>query len=111
MTIVNKNVQVEEYNHDVPAFGEIAGSATAAVMPYDVPCTLVNFKAQYDNVGRVYLGVAGVTKADGTSDQTTGWQLSPGEETGWIPANNINLFYRICDNAGDDLVYMAITRV
>lgn len=105
-----KNVSWEEYNHSLPSFGELAGSATAVQMP-NVACTLVNFKAQYDNAGRVYIGVAGVTVAAGTTDTTSGWQLSPGEETGWIPCDNINSFYRICDNAGDDLVYMAITRV
>ena len=87
--------------------GELAGSATAAQMP-DVPCRMVRFKAHADNVGNVYIGGVDVTKADGTTDTTTGLQLAAGEETGFIPVSNLNLFYRICDNAGDDLTYMAV---
>ena len=88
--------------------GEIAGNASATQMP-GKKCMLVNFKAQSDNACKVYIGVtSGVTTAGGTEDTTTGWQLGSGEETGFIPCNNINNFYRICDNAGDDLIYIAI---
>lgn len=88
------------------ATGEIAGSATAAVMP-TLACRAVRFKALADNAGNVYIGLtSGVTKADGTTDLTTGWVLDAGEEIGPIPCTNLNQFYRICDNAGDDLVYM-----
>ena len=86
--------------------GEIAGSATAAVCP-TLACRRVKFKAAYDNAGYVYLGGSGVTKKDGTTDTTTGWVLGAGEETDWLPAANLNEFYRICDNAGDDIVYIA----
>ena len=87
--------------------GELQGSATALQLP-DVPCRLVRFKAAYDNAGRVYLGGSGVTKADGTTDVTSGLQLNAGDDTGWIPVLNLNQFYRICDNAGDDLTYLAL---
>lgn len=90
------------------ASGELAGSVTAIQMP-NVACRLVKFKAHYDNAGRVYIGGSGVTTADGTTDITTGLQLSAGEETGWIPISNLNLLYRICDNAGDDLTYIALS--
>lgn len=86
--------------------GEIAGSAVALQLP-DVSCALVKFKAEADNAGKVYLGAAGVTKADGTSDATTGIQLAAGEEV-WLPISNLALLYRICDNAGDDLTYLAL---
>jgi hypothetical protein len=33
--------------------------------------------------------------------------LDAGDETPLLPAQNLNQFYRICDNAGDDLVYIA----
>ena len=91
------------------ATGEIAGSATAAQMP-SVAGRQVNFKAQRANAGNVYIGVAGVTKPNGTTDITTGFELDAGEETGWIfvPGEDLNSFYRICDNAGDDLTYMVI---
>lgn len=87
--------------------GEIAGSATAAVLP-TVACRMVMFKAVASNAGNVYLGAAGVTKVDGTTDVTTGWELDAGQETGWIPVDNLNRLYLICDNAGDDLVYLAL---
>ena len=87
--------------------GELAGSTSALVMP-TIEAYLVNFKAVSSNVGKVYTGAAGVTKVDGTTDVTTGFELGAGESTGWIPCGNLNQFYRICDNAGDDLTYMAI---
>lgn len=87
--------------------GELAGSTSAVQMP-DVPCKLARFKARAENAGRVYLGAAGVTTPDGTTDATTGFELSAGEETGWLPVANLNQFYRIADNAGDDLTYLAL---
>lgn len=90
------------------ASGELQGSASALQLP-TISCKLVKFKAQYDNAGRVYLGGAGVTKKDGTTDATTGLELAAGEETGWLPVANLNVFFRICDNAGDDLTYLALS--
>lgn len=87
--------------------GELAGSATALQMP-TIACELVIFKARDDNVGNVYIGASGVTKPDGTTDTTTGLGLHASEETPWIPTDNLNRFYRICDNAGDDLTYIAL---
>ena len=94
--------------YDTLKVGEVQGSATAAVMP-TIACKLVRFKAVASNAGNVYVGGAGVTKVDGTTDATTGLELTPGDDTGWIPVANLNVFYRICDNAGDDLTYMALT--
>lgn len=87
--------------------GELAGSATAAQMP-DVRCSMVMFKAVGSNAGNVYIGGAGVTVVDGTTDTTTGWELDALEATPWIPVNNLNKLYRICNNAGDDLTYIAV---
>lgn len=89
------------------ATGELAGSATAIQMP-NVPCYMVKFKAEAANAGKVYIGGSGVTAIDGTTDTTTGLQLSAGDETGWIPVTNLNVFYRISNNAGDDLTYLAL---
>ena len=80
----------------------------AAQLP-TLACSLVKLKAALDNAGLVYLGGAGVTVKDGATDATTGFYLSAGEETDWLPISNLNLLYRICDNAGDDLVYIALT--
>lgn len=88
--------------------GELAGSVTAAQMPV-LACKLAKFKAAHDNAGRVYIGGSTVTVKDGTTDVTTGLELSAGEETGWLPISNLNILYRICDNAGDDLTYIALS--
>lgn len=87
--------------------GELAGSASAVQMP-DIRSRLVNFKAVGDNTGNVYIGRAGVTTPDGSTDKTTGFELAGGEETGFLPVDNLNRFFRVCDNAGDDLVYMVL---
>jgi hypothetical protein len=89
--------------------GELAGSATAAQLP-SITAVKVIFRARQDNAGNVYLGGAGVTKPDGSTDVTTGLELDAGQDTEWIPVpnGNLNSFYRICDNAGDDLTYLAI---
>ena len=87
--------------------GELQGSATALQLP-DISCRMVMFVAEAANVGKVYLGGAGVTVVDGTTDTTSGLQLSAGDATPFIPVSNLNLLYRICDNAGDDLTYIAV---
>jgi hypothetical protein len=87
--------------------GELAGTATAVQMP-DIPCAKVKFKAVKTNTGNVYIGGAGVTKVGGGSNnETAGYELDAGEETDWLPVDNLNKFYRICDSAGDELVYIA----
>ena len=87
--------------------GEIAGSATAAVLP-TISCRMVWFKAVASNAGKVYLGPAGVTVVNGTGDATSGIELVAGDMIGPIPISNLNQLYRICDNAGDDLTYLAV---
>lgn len=86
--------------------GEIAGSATAKQLP-DIPCRAVAFVAATSNSGNVYLGAAGVTLPNGTQDATSGYELIPKAQSPWFQVNNLNLFYIICDNAGDDLLYIA----
>lgn len=86
--------------------GELQGSATALQLP-DIACRGVWLKAVASNVGNVYLGVAGVTVVDATTDITSGLELAPGDII-YIPIHNLNLLYRICNNAGDDLTYLAV---
>ncbi len=88
--------------------GELAGSATALQMP-DIPCRMVMFQALNTNAGDVYIGGSGVTVADGTTDTTTGYELKASAQTPWLPVLNLNVFYRICDNSGDDLTYLALS--
>jgi len=94
-------------SYDAVACGELQGSAAALQMP-TVTCKLVRFKARIDNAGNVYIGGAGVTLPNGTTDATTGIELVAGQDTGWLPVSNLNRFYRICDNAGDDLTYVCL---
>lgn len=89
--------------------GEIAGSVTATQMP-DIPVGdgAVALQAAKSNVGNVYVGGAGVTKPDGSTDTTTGIELEPGEVLQFMPVTNLNVWYYICDNAGDDIIYMIL---
>ena len=89
------------------ASGELQGSASALQMP-SVACAMVKFKAVSSNAGNVYIGASSVTVVDGTTDTTTGFELDAGDETGWMMVNNLDVFYRICDNAGDDLTYICL---
>ena len=106
MAVQQRDVGVKPYPTVI--CGELQGSAAALQMP-NVACKMVKFKARSDNAGNVYVGGAGVTKPDGTTDTTTGFELDASEETGWLTADNLNRFYRICDNAGDDLTYIALS--
>lgn len=90
------------------ASGELAGAVSATGLP-NIECKLARFKAAASNLGNVYLGGAGVTKPDGSTDTTTGLELAAGEETGWIPIDNLNRLSRICDNTGDDLFYLVLS--
>lgn len=94
-----------------PAFsevvsGELQGSATALQLPDIKGPGLVYFKALASNAGKVYLGGAGVTLPDGTTDTTSGYELSAGQSSPAFAVSNLNILYRICDNAGDDLTYI-----
>ena len=101
------------WRHGWPIFsavvsGEIQGGTAGSVLP-NIACLQVMFKAEYDNAGRIYVGTGTtVTKADGTTDTTTGLQLSAGEQTPWLSVANLNQLSRICDNNGDDLTYIAL---
>jgi len=87
--------------------GEISGSKTATQLP-TVPCNLVKIKAMAGNSGKMYIGGAGVTAPDGTTDTTTGFELSAGEETGWLPVSNLADFYFIGQYDSDKLTYLAL---
>jgi hypothetical protein len=92
--------------YGIVASGELQGSATYLQLP-DVPCHMAYISACADNAGNVYLGTsASVTVANGTTDVTTGLRLGAGDMV-VLPITNLNLLFRICDNAGDDLTYLA----
>lgn len=84
--------------------GEVSGSATAKVLP-TITGGLVWIQALATNAGNVYVGRAGVTIPDGTTDTTSGMTLDAGDWFGPLSITNLNLLYIICDNAGDDITY------
>lgn len=91
----------------VAGTGELQGVTSATQLP-TLTCKYVRLKARLTNTGNVYLGLVGVTAPDGTTDTTTGFSLTPGDDTYWIPITNMNLLYRICTGTGDALTYMAL---
>ena len=87
--------------------GERAGSATAVQLP-TVAGSMILITALSSNAGNVYLGAAGVTIPNGTTDVTSGLELIPGSMTPWLPLDNLNRLYMICANAGDDITYLVL---
>jgi len=87
--------------------GEIAGSATAKQLP-DIECRVVYFVAPNTNAGDVYIGGAGVTIPDGNQDATSGYELKASAQSPAFQIANLNQLYIICDNATDDLLYVAM---
>ncbi len=90
--------------------GEVQGSVnneTPTQLP-NIPCVMVKLRALLSNTGNVYIGGSSVTVPDGDADATTGIELSAGDESGWIPISNLSKLYRVTDNPGDDIVYLAV---
>jgi hypothetical protein len=89
--------------------GEIAGATSATQMP-NIPCSggALILQAPSGNVGNVYVGGAGVTKPDGSTDTTTGLELEPGGMLQFMPVENLNVYYYIGDNTDDDILYMIL---
>ena len=98
---------VESISYNKVVSGEIQGSATAEQMP-DISCKRVIFFGMIGNAGNVHIGGPGVTVPDGTTDTTSGIPLDAGDASPWMPISNLNLLYYICDNAGDDILYLAL---
>lgn len=84
--------------------GEVSGSATAKQLP-DIDGGLVWIQALDTNAGNVYVGGAGVTIPDGTTDVTSGMTLAAGDWFGPLTIKNLSMLYIICTNAGDDITY------
>ena len=101
-------LEIEYTAYGVGYTGELAGSATAVQMP-NIAARLVKLKAVASNAGNVYIGFNNsVSKPNGTTDGHTGFELAPGDDSGWWPIDNLNRLWRICDNAGDDLTYSVL---
>jgi hypothetical protein len=67
----------------------------------NIACEMVQFKADPDNSGQVYIGGADVTTG-------IGWQLGAGDMTGWIPISNVGLVYGIGSAASQKIAYMTV---
>ena len=87
--------------------GVVQGGTTAAQMP-DIPCNRVNIKALTNNATNVYIGGAGVTIPGASTNETGGFTLDAGQETGWMDIPNLNVLYMITDVNGDDVSYLAL---
>jgi len=87
--------------------GERQGSATAVQLP-NLAGSMIYIKALSSNAGSVYVGGAGVTVPNGSTDTTSGIELDAGQMLGPLPLDNLNNLYIICDNAGDDITYMVL---
>jgi hypothetical protein len=87
--------------------GEVQGGTTRAQMP-DIPCAMVNIKALTDNAGNVYIGGLGVTVPGTKTNETAGFSLDSGQETGWLPIDNLNKLWMITDANGDDVSYLVL---
>jgi len=98
---------VDNIRYSTIQCGEVSGSATAKQLPAIV-AALFWISAPNSNTGDVYLGGAGVTVPEGTTDVTAGLELQPGDTVGPLPITNLNLLYIICDNATDDITYLAL---
>ncbi len=94
--------------YTVPVSGELVGVTVATPLP-NIPCRLVRLKAEAANTGKVYVGRAGVTVANGTTNTTSGFQLYPGDDTGWLPLDNLNRLSRICTDTTSHLTYLAVS--
>jgi len=93
---------------DTVLTGEVQGGTTAAQMP-DVPCAMVKIKALSGNSGNVYLGSSSSVTTAGTATNTTmGYELDAGQETDWLPIDNLNKLWMITDNNADDVCYIAL---
>jgi hypothetical protein len=87
--------------------GELQGSTAALQLP-DIDCKMVLLVALASNAGNVYIGGSGVTVPDGTTDTTSGYELTPGAQMPWVTVHNLSVLYRICVNAGDDVTYLTL---
>lgn len=87
--------------------GEFTPGTSAAQFP-TITCRWARIKARAANTGKVAFGPSGVTLPDGTTDTTTGFELSAGDDSGWIPVSNLNQFYGIGTGASDSVTYLTL---
>lgn len=81
--------------------GQATIGAAESALP-DQAARAVRIKAGAGNSGDVYVGRSGVLTTDG-------FHLDAGEDTGWIPVNNLSDVALIASGAGQDVSYIYLT--
>jgi hypothetical protein len=109
-TVTSGTVIAETPAYATVVSGELAvGTAAGGTATTSISCKLVRFKARNANAGTVFMGGGTtVTTPDGTTDTTTGLSLIAGDDTGWIPAANVNQFYFISSGTANAVTYLAL---
>lgn len=88
--------------------GEFAPGVSAAQFP-TISAKMVRIKARAANTGKVAIGDdTNVTLPNGVTDTTSGFELSAGEDTGWMPVANLNELWGIGTGATDSVTYICI---
>ena len=98
---------VDLYGFKNIASGQELGSVTGRQLS-NVPASYINIKARATNADNVYIGKSGVTTAGASTNTTAGFELDAGEETGWMPVDNLNRFYIIGPNSNDSVLYLIL---
>lgn len=91
-------------------FGEVGATIVAVALP-SIKGSFVVLRAADTNPGVVYLGLAGVTVPDGTTDALSGWPIPAGSETLAIPlpSNDLASLSIIASIAGCSISYMVFS--
>ena len=104
-TIQSGTVEAKPYT--APLSGAVMCGTVATQLP-NIACKLVRFKARAVNAGTVFMGTSGVTVAGTVTDTTSGLPLVAGDDTGWIPIDNLNRLYIISGGSPNVITYLAL---
>jgi hypothetical protein len=93
--------------YTAPLSGAVMCGTVATQLP-NIACKLVRFKARTANSGTVFMGTSGVTAAGTVTDTTSGLPLVAGDDTGWIPIDNLNRLHIISGGSPNVITYLAL---
>jgi len=88
------------YSFPFAGAGRLVGIVARTQMP-DVPCEQVFFRAHPDNTGDVFIGGNDVSSVQGMI-------LEPGDYSPYIPIQNLNILYYVCENTASHLQYFVV---
>ena len=80
----------------------IPNSTTAVVCP-NMACEQINIQNDPTSTGNITLGDEDTLPITGN-----GWVLQPGETTGWLPVENLNLIWHVDSDATSYLNYKMV---